>query len=137
MEPRAAGEWSGQTRLGKQAPAYDLLEKSGTSGRTRTATGFTPGDFESPVSTNFTTLASERLRIILTHTVKSTQCRSFVVYPAGPRYRDIRTEAGFPGRPPETPYNRSNSDSRDTWANEAWAASSTKLWKLSVLMASA
>jgi hypothetical protein len=29
----------------------------GTRGRTRTGTGFTPGDFESPVSTNFTTLA--------------------------------------------------------------------------------
>ncbi len=31
--------------------------KIGTRGRTRTGTGFTPTDFESVVSTNFTTLA--------------------------------------------------------------------------------
>ncbi len=32
----------------------------GTRGRTRTGTGFTPTDFESVVSTNFTTLAAVR-----------------------------------------------------------------------------
>ena len=34
-------------------------------------------------------------------------------------------------------YNRSNSDSCETWANDCWAACNTKLWKLRVLMASA
>lgn len=33
--------------------------KDGSGGRTRTATGFTPTDFESVVSTNFTTPPSE------------------------------------------------------------------------------
>ena len=34
----------------------------GAGGRNRTGTGFTPGDFESPASTNFTTPARERAK---------------------------------------------------------------------------
>ena len=36
---------------------YQACKIVGTRGRTRTGTGFTPTDFESVVSTNFTTLA--------------------------------------------------------------------------------
>src|SRR5690554_4776462 len=44
-------------------PSYSRCRRlrpiSGSGGRTRTATGFTPTDFESVVSTNFTTPPSE------------------------------------------------------------------------------
>ena len=45
---------------------------NGSGGRTRTATGFTPTDFESVVSTNFTTPPSESGRIILSLNLKAT-----------------------------------------------------------------
>ena len=60
----------GWTRWSDIRPARSVLLKEfgiggwtrwsdefGTGGRTRTGTLFTAGDFESPVSTNFTTLA--------------------------------------------------------------------------------
>lgn len=47
-------------------------QESGSGGRTRTATGFTPTDFESVVSTNFTTPPSESVGIILSLSVKAT-----------------------------------------------------------------
>lgn len=42
--------------FGRHAPASRMM-LFGTGGRTRTGTLFTAGDFESPVSTNFTTPA--------------------------------------------------------------------------------
>lgn len=41
----------------KKAPSNGRGFLYGTSGRTRTATAVKPGDFESPMSTNFITLA--------------------------------------------------------------------------------
>src|SRR5690554_8099337 len=57
-------------------PSYSRCRRlrpiSGSGGRTRTATGFTPTGFESVVSTNFTTPPSESGRIILTLIPKAT-----------------------------------------------------------------
>ena len=54
----AAGGINESAETKKAAISRSLL-KDGTSGRTRTGTPAKAGDFESPVSTNFTTLAHE------------------------------------------------------------------------------
>lgn len=92
--------------------------QDGSGGRTRTATGFTPTDFESVVSTNFTTPPLERGAIILSSPPKSTSSLRRPVQRA--RHQS-----------------RSNRDNWETWANDCWAACSTKLWKLRLLIASA
>lgn len=92
---------------------------SGSGGRTRTATGFTPTDFESVVSTNFTTPPSESVG----------------------DYTEVDSESNISAAvdtaAPSIIYRRSNSDSLDTCANDCWAACNTKLWKLRLLIASA
>jgi hypothetical protein len=91
---------------------------NGSGGRTRTATGFTPTDFESVVSTNFTTPPSESAGdYTKVESESNNKCRTSLFRQAF--------------------YKRSNNDSWETWANDCCAACSTKLWKLKLLIASA
>jgi len=47
------------TCTGESGRGNSACDSAGAGGRNRTGTGFTPGDFESPASTNFTTPAQE------------------------------------------------------------------------------